>query len=555
MHKINIYYKSLLVIFFYFFLFISCKKDNKISNYKIFNYNQDSDIASLDPAFAIKQGNIWAVNQLFNGLVSLNKKLGIEPALAKNWTISKDGKTYTFKIRNDVYFHDSPEFADGKGRKLTAHDFVYSFKRIIDAKTASPGAWIFNDKVLKINDSTYSDTCFYALNDSIFKIQLQKPYSPFLQILTIPYAYVVPKEVVEKWQKDFRTHPVGTGAFKFKMWEEKTTLVFEKNKNYWKYDTLGVRLPYLDGVHISFIGDRNIVFMLFKQKKIDFISGLDESSRDIVFNSDGSIGKKFSSEFNVQKIPYLNTEYLGFQLDKSTYQDSKNPILNLKVRQALNYSLNREQMVQYLLSNIGKAGQNGMIPSFLLSKKSVKGYNYNVEKAQKLLAEAGYPNSKGLPTLTLSTLTRFPYKEICEFAQREWSKIGIKVNIETLDYPTLLENIAKGNIKFFRASWQGDYSDPENYMALFYSKNFTPHGPNKTRYFNPIFDKLYENTLIENDENKRFNNYYKMDSLVMEQSPVIVLFYDEVIRLLQKNISNLEADAMNSLVLENVIKN
>lgn len=534
--------------------FLSCKNEKKVTKYKIFNYNQDSDIASLDPAFAIKQGNIWAVNQLFNGLVCLNKKLVIVPSIAKKWTISPDGRTYTFNLRNDVYFHDDPVFDNGKGRKLTAHDFVFSFNRIIDTKTASPGAWIFNDKVLKINDSTYSDTCFFAVNDSVLKINLQKPFSPFLQILTMPYAYVLPKEVIAKWQKDFRTHPIGTGPFKFKMWEEKTTLVFEKNANYWKKDSLGNKLPYLDGVNISFIGDRNIAFMLFKQKKIDFISGLDENSRDLVFNSDGSIGKTFAMEYNVQKIPYMNTEYLGFQLDKNTYDDKKNPLLQLKIRQALNYSLNRAQMVQYLLSSVGKSGDNGMIPPFMLSKKYQYGYTYNIEKAQKLLTEAGYPNSKGLPTLTLSTLTRFPYKEICEFAQREWAKIGIKVAIETLDYPTLLENISKGNIKFFRASWQGDYSDPENYMALFYSKNFTPSGPNKTRFSSKEFDKLYENTLNESNELIRNKNYFLMDSLVMAQSPVIVLFYDEVVRLLQKNISNLDADAMNNLILENVKK-
>ncbi len=543
------------LIFFTILLYcFACKNENKVSKYKIFNYNQDSDIASLDPAFAIKQGNIWAVNQLFNGLVCLNKKLSISPSIAKRWEITNNGKTYTFYLRNDVYFHDDAIFENSKGRKLKAGDFVYSFKRLIDPKTASPGAWIFNDKVLKVNDSTYSDTCFVALNDTVLRINLQNAYSPFLQILTMPYAFVVPKEAIDVYQKDFRTHPVGTGAFKFKMWEEKTTLVFEKNQNYWKYDSIGNKLPYLDGINISFIGDRNIAFMLFKQKKIDFISGLDENSRDLVFNSDGSIGKTFSSQFNVQKIPYMNTEYLGFQLDKNTYTDKENPFLNLKVRQAMNYSINRSQMVQYLLSSVGKAGNNGMIPPFMMTKNNVNGYTYNIEKAQKLLIEAGYPNSKGLPRLTLSTLTRFPYKEICEFAQREWAKIGIKVDIETLDYPTLLENISKGNIKFFRASWQGDYSDPENYMALFYSKNFTPSGPNKTRFKNENFDKLYENTLNETNESKRLKNYYLMDSLVMAQSPVIVLFYDEVVRLLQKNITNLEADAMNNLILELVRK-
>lgn len=545
--RISYIFLSVIVVF-------SCKETKTDKSFKIFRYNQDTDISSLDPAYANTQGNIWAVNQLFNGLVTLDKKLDVIPCLAERWKVSPDGKIYTFFLRKNVFFHDAEGFKNNNGREVTAQDFAYSFKRIIDPKTVSRGAWIFNDKVLKINDSTFSDTCFKAINKYMFQITLQKPYAPFLQILTMPYAYVVPQEIVEKWQKEFRIHPVGTGAFKFKIWEDKSALVFEKNKSYWKKDSLGNPLPYLDGIHISFVNDRNIAFMLFRQKKIDFISGLDENSRDIVFDADGHIQKDFSASFDVQKMPYMNTEYLGIQLDKSTYQNKKHPLLNLKVRQALNYSINRKQMVQYLLNNVGKAGENGAIPPFMLPSSSVKGFEYNIDKALQLLAEAGYPHGEGLPPIMLNTLTRFPYKEICEFAQREWSKIGIKIQIETLDKATLLENIASGNIKFFRASWQGDYADPENYMALFYSKNFTPTGPNKCRFSNPEFDIYYEKALSEQNKNIRKKYYHKMDSLAMTESPMVVLFYDEVVRLLQKNVVGLEADAMNNLFLETVNK-
>lgn len=547
-------FNKILCLFFIITSIFSCKEHKTDKSFKIFRYNQDTDISSLDPAYANTQGNIWAVNQIFNGLVTLDKKLGVIPCLAASWKVSADGKKYIFYLRKNIFFHDAEGFENNKGREVNAQDFVYSFKRIIDPKTVSRGAWIFNDKVLKINDSTFSDTCFKAIDNYTLQITLQKPYSPFLQILTMPYAYVVPKEIVEKWQKEFRIHPVGTGAFKFKLWEDKSALVFEKNKAYWKTDSLGKPLPYLDGIHISFVNDRNIAFMLFRQKKIDFISGLDENSRDIVFDADGHIQKDFSQGFNVQKVPYMNTEYLGIQLDKSTYGNKNHPLLNLKVRQALNYAINRKQMVQYLLNNVGKAGENGAIPPFMLNSNAVKGFEYNVDKALQLLAEAGYPHGEGLQPIMLNTLTRFPYKEICEFAQREWSKIGIKIQIETLDKATLLENISNGNIKFFRASWQGDYADPENYMALFYSKNFTPAGPNKCRFSNPAFDTYYEKSLSEQNATIRNKYYQKMDSLAMTQSPMIVLFYDEVVRLLQKDILGLEADAMNNLFLETVDK-
>ena len=212
---------------FAFVLFIlhACKDKKQDKQYKIFKYNQDSDISSLDPAFARNQGNIWAINQLFNGLVDLDKSLKIVPSIAESWQISEDGKIYTFKIRRGVFFHDSEVFAEGQGREVTANDFVFSYNRIISRKTASPGAWIFNDKVLKVNDSTFSDTCFKALDNFTLRIHLQKSFPPFLQILTMPFACVVPKESIDKWGKEFRNHPVGTGPFKFKVWEEKSALI------------------------------------------------------------------------------------------------------------------------------------------------------------------------------------------------------------------------------------------------------------------------------------------------------------------------------------------
>ena len=152
----------------------------------------------------------------------------------------------------------------------------------------------------------------------------------------------------------------------------------------------------------------------------------------------------------------------------------------------------------------------------------------------------------------MNTLIRFPYKEIPEFIQREWSKIGVKMLIETTDYPTLLELTAQARINFFRASWYGDYPDPENFLAIYYSKNFSPGGANKTRYKNPEFDKLYEQTLTVQDQKERNTLYQKMDQIATNDAPMIILFYDDVVRLMQKKVVGLDATAMNNLVLERV---
>ena len=284
---------------------------------RVFRYNQPEALTSLDPAFARNQANSWAVSQLYNGLLELDSTLTPAPALARRYQISADGRTYTFVLRPGVRFHDSEAFASGQGRSITAADFVYSFKRLLDKATASPGGWIFRGKVLENKDGEISDTCFVAANDSTLRIHLKEPFIPFLGILTMPYAYVVPHEAVEKYGKDFREHPVGTGPFRFKLWDEGNVLLYHRNPRYWRRDEQARPLPYLDAVAISFIVDRKTEFLTFLQGKLDFLSGIREGSRDLVMNTDGTVRDDFRGRFTVQKVPYLNTEYLGIQLDST----------------------------------------------------------------------------------------------------------------------------------------------------------------------------------------------------------------------------------------------
>jgi peptide/nickel transport system substrate-binding protein len=489
-------------------------------------------------------------------LVELDSSLQVIPSLAEKWEISPDGLTYTFYLRKGIFFHNDPVFENGKGRELVAADVVYSFKRIISPKTSSSGAWIFNDKVLKINDSTFADTCFQSADKYTLRVHLAKPFPAFLQILTMPYAFIVPREAAEKYGKDFRSHPIGTGPFVFKVWEEGVGLVFLKNLNYWKKDNSGKPLPYLDAVQVNFIKDKSLAFYEFKRGNLDFLSGIDEGTRDVLINKDGSLSSQFEGKFKLEKAPYLNTEYLGFQLDPSLYSDKSNPILKKEFRQALNYAINRNELLSYFNNKMGTPGAQGIIPSALPSFDSnkVKGYDFQPEKVRELLAKAGYPNGHGLPEIKLFTNAIFIHKELAEYLQKEWSKYGIKVKIDINPASTHRELVEKGTAHFFRASWLGDYPDGENYLSLFYSKNFTPLGPNKTHFSSKEYDKLYEKSLLENDPLKRYSYYHEMENVMLAESPVIILFYDEILRLTQNNIHGLKADAMNSLKLEKVDK-
>jgi len=246
---------GVLLICVFGLLFWSCS-DSKTEGEKpkVFHYNQHISITSLDPAFAKSQNNIWGVDHLFNGLVQLNERLEVVPAIAKSWELDEDGESYIFRLRGDVYFTDHEAFENGKGRKVVASDVVYSYNRILDPEVASPGSWIFKGRVA-------SENPFQALNDSTFVLNLPTAFRPMLGILTMQYCSVVPKEVVDFHGKAFRNNPIGTGPFKLKKWLEGQVLFLEKNEQYFAKDEDEQKLPKLDAVRVSFMPDRKTAYL------------------------------------------------------------------------------------------------------------------------------------------------------------------------------------------------------------------------------------------------------------------------------------------------------
>lgn len=533
------------------FIFISCGSGNEDSadNKKIFRYNESEGITSLDPAFSRNIENIWACNHLYNGLVQMDDKLNVIPSIAKSWNISEDGKTYTFNLRNDVTFHNSKVFKDSIGRKVTAYDFEYSFNRILSENVASPGKWIFNN-VDFVEENNFK--AFEAINDTTFNIYLAKPFPPFLGILTMQYCSVVAKEAIEYYKNDYRSHPVGTGPFQFKMWSEGQKMVFIKNQNYFEQDKDGIALPYIDGVSITFIKDEEVEFLNFLKGDLDFISGREGDNKEEIFTNKGTLKKEFNDKITMLTHPYLNTEYLGILVDEELDIVKNSPLKHKLIRQAINYGFDRKQMIAYLRKNIGTPATAGFVPKGLPSfnDEVVKGYDYNPEKARELLFTAGYPNGEGLPPIKLFTTAQ--YLDLCEFMQHQLGEIGIPVKVEILPGPTHRELVARSKLNFFRKSWIADYPDAENYLALFYSKNFTPHGPNYTHFKSVQFDLLYEMAQSETNDSIRHNYYQQMDKIVIEEAPIIPLYYDEVVRLTGKNIKNLGINPVNLLTLKEV---
>lgn len=522
-------------------LFVGCRNHNEGEGKAIFRYNESAGIATLDPAFAKDQALIWATSQLFNGLVRLDTNLHVEPCIAKRWTISDDGLVYTFTLRDDVYFHRSPLFkSDDSTRAVTASDFLYSFNRILSPDVASPGLWIF---------SHVADNGFSAPNDTTFIVKLKEPFGPMLSLLSMPYCSVVPHEVVEHYGSDFRSHPIGTGPFRMQYWKEGVKLVLRKNDHYFECDDNGTPLPYLDAVAVTFIIDKQTAFLEFIKGNLDFMNSLDASYKDEILTRTGQLKAKYANRIDMVSIPFLNTEYLGFKMDSTS-----GALSDRRVRQAINYGFDREKMMKYMRNNVGRPGCQGMIPCGLagFDASARYGYDYNPELSRRLLAEAGYPNGKGMPTIQLATTSS--YLDLCKYIQQQLSLVGIDIKIDVNPPAALREQIAQGKAAWFRGSWIADYPDAENYMTLFYSPNKAPSGPNYTHFLSPKADALYRKAMAETDEVVRAKLYRAMDSIVMREAPVVVLYYDQILHFTHKNISGLRTNAMNALDLRFVRK-
>lgn len=534
-----------LLIFAVSGLYLSSCFYKKNTNKSIFRYNESTGIASLDPAFSKNQSTIWPVHQLYNTLVENQGDDSTRGSLAKTWEISPGGLDYIFHLRNDIFFHDNEAFPGGKGRKMTARDVEYSFKRIMDPKLASPGSWIFNNVVDSLEG-------FRALNDSTFRLRLLRPYAPILQVLKMKYCSVVPKEVVEKHGADFRRNPCGTGPFQFVAWEEGLALVLRRNENYFEKDSIGNSLPYLDGIKITFNESKATEFLLFRQKQLDFINDIDASFKDELLTLKGELRSEWKDKVILQVHPYLNTEYFGFLVDTSINLLNISPPKMQKIRKAMNYAIDRRKMILYLRNSLSSPAESGFVPEGMPSYDSstVKGYHYDPGKAKQLLEEAGFPGGKGLPEIRLYTIPI--YAEIANYLARQIEDVGIRIKVDVVLRSFLFELTSNSRAPFFRGSWIADYADAVNYLSVFYSKNPAP--PNYTRYKNPEFDRLFEKAVGETNDSLRFNLYRQADQLVMNDAPVIPLWYDRVIRLVQAEITGFEPNNLNWLELRKTRK-
>lgn len=565
------------IIFTCFLVFwVACKTSTESTNTELrpaaggkyyggmFQMNEEEYFRTLYPHNVGEVGGHRVCNMVYEGLVRLNQKtLLTEPCIAERWDISADAKVYTFHLRHGVLFHDDPCFADGKGREVKANDVKYCLDKLCSASSDNIGYDFVRTRIVgaeahyaasKDNKTSANGVeGIKVVDDYTLQITLSQPFSSFLHILAMPFGYIFPREAVEKYGAEMRIKTVGTGPFFMKAISENKAVVLLRNPHYWGKDSDGNSLPYLDGVRFSFINDKMAELLAFKQGKLDMVFKLPFEIQDEIVDRAGKLTPEYSN-FVYQDVVSMSIQYYGFL--------TTGKIFNKKaLRQAFAYAIDRQKLVDYTLKGSALPGSNGFVPPAfeLYGQDAVKGYGFDPAKARQLLAEAGYPEGKGLPEITLQINSGGKRNEqVAEVVQKMLSEnLNAKVNITKLPFAQHLEMQETGKVEFWRAGWIADYPDPENFLNFLWSKNL-PADPsartytNTFRYKNANFDALLEEALRSTDDAKRFELYKKADQIATDDAPFLPLYYDKDKRLLQKRVRNFPQNPMEYRVLHEV---
>ncbi|MEE9171885.1 MAG: ABC transporter substrate-binding protein [candidate division NC10 bacterium] len=459
-----------------------------------------SDPPSLDPAHITDTVSHTVASELFDGLVTFDQDLKIRPAIARRWVISGDGRTYTFDLRSGVRFHN--------GRTVTAEDFRYSFERLLHPKTRSERTWIL-EKLQGAREFMAGKaprvTGIRVLGPLKVQLTLERPFAPFLAQLTYPAASVVPQEAAERWGRQFSTHPMGTGPFRFGEWRHDDRVVLVGNRDYFQ------GAPYLDEIVFRVIPDDMARFQEFKAGFLDH-TDIPPGFFPVVQN-DPSLSEMLVSH------PSLGVSAIQFNLQRLPFRG------NRALRQAFNYVVDKEAIAKVILEGRVAPARSVLPPGMFAYNPKLQGYPHNKAKARRLLAEAGYEKGRGLPALTLYYNTGLVNRKIGEFVQGALRDIGVTIELRELDWPAYLNLVDRGDAPLFRLGWLADYPDPENFLTvLFHSRNMGSKG-NLSRYANPRVDTLLDRADGSLDSAERRRLYREAEKIILEDAPWIFLHY------------------------------
>jgi peptide/nickel transport system substrate-binding protein len=512
--------------------------------------SENESFQTLNPSSIVDVVSDFIATQIYSGLVKLNNaNLKVEPAIAEKWEIDPSGTKYTFHLRKGVTFQDNPCFSGGIGREVKAADFKYSFE-LLCKNTPANGAFAstFKDRVKGANayfEGKGELEGVKVIDDYTLEITLERPSTVFLQILAESLCSVVAKESFEKYGENMK---VGAGAFVFdEAHSAKDKIVLRKNPSYYGTDSSGNKLPFLDSVLVYIIPAKDQELALFKDGKLDIITTLPSQSIKEMVETQIQDFQSAPPKYLLDNAPEMTTQYYTFNLTRP-------PFDNIKVRKAFNMAINRKRIVEDILNNqaFGPANYGFVSPTFSgYDNTKIKGYEYNLVEAKKLLAEAGYPNGRAFPPVKIilnSGGARYT-NVVVEIQKELLENLNINVDFEVIPRAKKIDLESLGQTDISRDAWVADYPSPESFLSVFFGETVPKDVnqksfPNTARYKNAQYDKYFVKGRDAINRDSSYLYFMKAEQILMNDAPVMVLWYDGNYKLTRYGIQNLHTNAM-----------
>jgi ABC-type transport system substrate-binding protein len=541
---------------------------------KIFYHLREAEAKSLDPMQQFDEMSHQLVSNLYDTLLQyhyLKRPYELEPGLLTQMPQKQaDGRTYLLTLKKGVVFHDNACFPGGKGREMKADDVIYSIKRFADANVNRLSYILIQGLIEGMDEfravSAKDGKKFSYDKNNIAGVKKKDDYSltiTFIQDSPLnfhPLAFnglaIVPREAVEKYGDDFDKNPVGTGPFMMKSYSRRGTTILSRNPNYHgTYPTEGMpedkaagllaaagkKLPFVDEVHLPLIEELQPQMLKFKRGQVAYVGINRDDFEQMVDRKDKSFALKpeYAREFDIYAANGLQNAFIRIGL--------RDPVLGKKaVRQALAMSLNAQGYIDLMFNGRGLA-PDSLIPYDIPGSARETGstwYQQDIEGAKKKLAEAGYPEGKGLPTIVIEyRSTNKDQRQRFEYLRSEWAKIGVKVEANFQSFSNFLKKTDEGNYQLADSGWNADYPDAENFYALLYGKNVAP-GPNTGHFVNARYDELYLQSRHMKDGPERWKLFAEMDAIIKEEVPFLLLMNNTIVGLKQKNVQNFKRSMM-----------
>lgn len=531
-------------------------------------------VGILDPGNIGDQAAASVATQMFECLYDyhyLKRPYELIPHLAADMpVISDDGLVYTIKIKQGVYFADDKCFAGGRGKELTADDFIFSWKRLANIKYLSKNWWVFDGRIEGLDEfREYTKTCkteqdvdyslpvsgLNAIDKYTLQIRLKKPWPQILYMLAHLPTAAIAREAVEYYGRDIINHPVGTGPYVLKKWDRSSYIEMERNPNFRKeyypiqgqpqdladgyLADAGKQIPFIDRVYFMLIEEEPPLWFSFLQGKLD-MTAIPKDNFEQAIKQGNVLSPELAEKGVVLKIYQLPTTYwIGFNMEDKVVGK------NRPLRLAVNHCVNRVQYIDLFTNNRAEEAF-GFIPPLMKSydgnlKNKYK--NYDVDLAKKYAAEAEKLYGGRLPVLVLAIPgTDVVSRQYGQFYQKCFKQAGLELEVDYMDWPTYLERLHKKDLQLFQSGWIADYPDEENFLQLFYGKNVSP-GPNNFNYVNAEFDAVFEKAAVMTDCPERMELYKKAQQIILDDCPAAFLIHGVAYTLHHGWVGNFKPNA------------